>query len=120
MMSERTVRRCRNALGRYAAAAGLVFFLGLPGPALGDPASERRGLRFVRLHCARCHAIDMVGESPLAIAPPLRTLHLKYPVSDLQRPLAQGVHPIMPRFSLEPSEVQDIMAYLKTLEVDRP
>jgi cytochrome c len=56
------------------------------------------------------------GESPLAHAPAFRTLHLKYPVSDLQRPLAQGVHPEMPRFQLEAGQVEDIMAYLKTLE----
>jgi len=43
-------------------------------------------------------------------------LHLKYPVSDLQRPLAQGVHPVMPRFQFEASQIEDIMAYLKTLE----
>jgi cytochrome c len=73
-------------------------------------------LRFVRLHCAQCHAIDKVSESSLASAPPFRTLHLKYAVSDLQRPLAQGIHPMMPRFRLEPSQVEDIMAYLRTLE----
>jgi mono/diheme cytochrome c family protein len=82
-----------------------------------DPTipAERRGLRFVRMHCSRCHAIDVVGESPLASAPPFRTLHLKYPVADLQRPLANGVHPVMPRFQLEAGQVDDIMAYLKTL-----
>jgi mono/diheme cytochrome c family protein len=77
--------------------------------------AERRGLRFVRMHCSRCHAIDLVGESPLASAPPFRTLHLKYPVADLQRPLSNGVHPVMPRFQLEAGQVEDIMAYLKTL-----
>src|SRR5262245_34017398 len=82
-----------------------------------DPTipAERRGLRFVRMHCSRCHAIDLVGERPFASAPPFRTLHLKYPVADLQRPLANGVHPIMPRFQLEAGQVEDIVAYLKTL-----
>src|SRR6516162_2556349 len=65
----------------------------LPPPAASEPnvplsPSERRGFRLVRLNCARCHAIDKVSESPLAIAPPFRTLHLKYPVSDLQRPFS--------------------------------
>jgi mono/diheme cytochrome c family protein len=85
-------------------------------PAIALSPSQRRGFRLVSLHCARCHAIDRVGESPLAIAPAFRTLHLKYPVSDLQRPLAQGVHPEMPRFQLEAGQVEDIMAYFKTLE----
>jgi cytochrome c len=85
-------------------------------PSLALSPSQRRGFRLVSFHCAPCHAIDKVGESPLAIAPAFRTLHLKYPVSDLQRPLAQGVHPEMPRFQLEAGQVEDIMAYLKTLE----
>jgi cytochrome c len=85
-------------------------------PAQPQSPAERRGLRFVTLNCARCHAIDKVSESPLPNAPPFRTLHLKYPVEDLQRPLAQGVHPIMPRFQLDANQVSDVMAYLKTLE----
>ena len=88
----------------------------LVDPALAQSPAERRGLRFVRLHCTQCHAIDKVGASPLATAPPFRTLHLKYPVADLQRPLAQGVHPTMPRFHLSAGEVEDVMAYLKSLE----
>ena len=59
--------------------------------AAAEPSpAERRGLRFVRLNCARCHAVDKVSPSPLANAPPFRTLHLKYPVSDLQRPWLRG------------------------------
>ncbi len=49
------------------------------------------------------------------MAPPLRALYLRYPVADLQRPLAEGIHPVMPRFRLEPDQVEDVMAYLKTL-----
>jgi mono/diheme cytochrome c family protein len=78
--------------------------------------SARRGLRFVRMHCAQCHAIDRASPSPLAMAPPLRTLHLKYVVADLQRPLAQGIHPMMPLFRLEPDQVEDVMTYLRTLQ----
>jgi cytochrome c len=101
-------RRRVIALGTILLCASELAFAQSP--------AERRGLRLVSLNCARCHAIDKVSKSPLAIAPPFRTLHLKYPVSDLQRPLAQGVHPIMPRFQLDASQVEDIMAYLKTLE----
>jgi len=93
-----------------------ALLLSLADTAIAESPSERRGQRFVRLNCARCHAIDRVSASPLAMAPPFRTLHLKYPVADLQRPLAQGIHPVMPRFQLEASQVEDIMSYLKTLE----
>jgi cytochrome c len=83
-----------------------------------SPAAQR-GLTFVRVNCAQCHAIDRVMESPVAIAPPFRTLHLKYPIENLQRPLAEGIiagHPTMPQFRLEPDQVADVIAYLKTLE----
>src|SRR6516162_10116717 len=44
---------------------------------------------------------------------PSRALRLRYPVADLQRPLLEGIHPAMPRFQLTPSQVMDVMAYLK-------
>jgi cytochrome c len=83
----------------------------LSGPALAQP-DARRGLSLAREHCAQCHAIDNTSESPLAAAPPLRELHLKHAVSDLQRPLTQGPHRI---FRFEPSQIEALMAYLKTL-----
>jgi mono/diheme cytochrome c family protein len=83
----------------------------LSGPALAQP-DARRGLSLAREHCAQCHAIDNAGESPLAAAPPFRDLHLKYAVSDLQRPLTQGPHA---KFRFEPSQIEALMAYLKTL-----
>jgi hypothetical protein len=30
--------------------------------------------------------------------------------------LAQGIHPMMPIFKLEANQVEDILAYLKTLD----
>src|SRR6266567_3825707 len=87
--------------------------------AFAQSPAVQRGLTFVRVHCAQCHAIDKISESPLAIAPPFRTLHLKYPIESLERPLAEGImtgHPTMPQFRLEPDQIRDVIAYLKTLE----
>jgi cytochrome c len=84
---------------------------------LSPPA--QRGLVFVRTNCARCHAIGKIGESPLRIAPPFRTLHERYPVESLQESLAEGIvtgHPTMPEFRLDPGQVADVIAYLKSLE----
>ena len=80
-------------------------------PAIAQSPAAQRGLTFVRVHCAQCHAIDKVSDSPLAIAPPFRTLHLKF--------LAEGIvvdHPTMPQFRLEPDQLADVMAYLQTFE----
>jgi cytochrome c len=88
-------------------------------PAAAQSPAAQRGLTFVRVHCAQCHAIDTVSESPLTIAPPFRTLHLRYPIESLQPRLAEGIiagHPTMPQFRLDPGQIADVLAYLKTLE----
>mgnify|MGYP001358458171 CR=1 FL=1 len=86
-----------------------------------DPLSPaaQRGFVLVRADCAKCHAVGRVGASPLKIAPPFRTLHERYPVEDLEEPLAEGIitgHPNMPEFRFDPGQVGDIIAYLKSLE----
>ena len=83
-----------------------------------SPAAQR-GFVLLRTNCARCHAIDKISPSPLAIAPPFRTLHQRYPVEQLQEPLAEGIvtgHPTMPEFKFDPDQVGDIIAYFKSLE----
>jgi len=84
---------------------------------LSPPA--QRGYVLLHADCASCHAIGKVNDSPLKIAPPFRTLHLHYPVEDLQEPLAEGIitgHPTMPEFRYDPGQVNDVITYLKSLE----
>lgn len=83
-----------------------------------SPAAQR-GLTFARTHCAQCHAIDKWSPSPLAVAPPFRTLHHKYPVENLQEALAEGIvtgHPSMPEFRLDLGQINDVITFFKTLE----
>jgi cytochrome c len=83
-----------------------------------SPAAQR-GLTYVRVHCAQCHSIDKASESPLRVAVPLRTLHERYPVESLAESLAEGIrtgHPSMPEYRLDPGQVGDVIAFLKTLE----
>ena len=97
--------------------AALLVVLTHPAFAL-DPAAQR-GFTFVKTNCAMCHAVGKIGDSPLAIAPPFRTLHLVYPIDDLAEALAEGIitgHPSMPMFTLDVAQVDDVIAYLKTLE----
>lgn len=52
-------------------------------------------------------------------APQFRSLHLRYPVETLEEALAEGIvtgHPSMPEFRLEPDEIGDFIAFLKSLE----
>ena len=88
-------------------------------PALAAPTAEQRGRAFARANCARCHAIDRVSKSPLKTAPPLRTLHNRYPIEALEEALAEGIstgHTDMPAFELSPAQIHDLLSYLKTLE----
>jgi cytochrome c len=108
-------------LQRVMAALAAIVVGGplICGPAAAQsPPAAQRGLTFVRVHCAQCHAIGRVGDSPLTIAPPFRTLHLKHPIESLQRRLSEGIvadHPTMPQFKLDADQVNDVIAYLKTL-----
>lgn len=89
-----------------------------PAAAQQDPRIQR-GRQFAEANCSHCHAVDRFGESPLAIAPPFRSLALRYPVEDLEEALAEGVvtgHPTMPEFQLDAAQIADFIAYLKSLE----
>jgi mono/diheme cytochrome c family protein len=108
----------RRLRWRTIALGAIALCVGQSARAQQLPAAQR-GLTFVRVHCAQCHAISKVGDSPLAIAPPFRDLHLKYPIQTLERPLSEGItagHPTMPQFRLDADQVTDVIAYLKTLE----
>ena len=88
-------------------------------PGAAASPREQRGKTFAMNNCLKCHSIDKVSASPLKIAPPFRTLHKRYPVETLAEALAEGIqtgHPTMPEFQLEPDQIGDLLAYLKTLE----
>jgi cytochrome c len=94
-------------------------FVLLANAPIAQGASVQRGLNIARTYCARCHSIDKVSASPLKIAPPFRTLHNSYAVESLEEPLAEGIvtgHPSMPEFRLEPDQIADFIAFLKSLE----
>ena len=97
----------------------MMLMLMLTTPALAMSPAEQRGKAFALTNCARCHSIDRVTQSPLKIAPPFRTLHLRYPMEDLGEALAEGIvtgHPTMPEFQLDPDQIHDLLSYMKTLE----
>ncbi len=83
-------------LGAYLTALSVLLVLAGPAQAQGngteagkrdDNSAEKgdpqSGFIIAKEHCARCHAIQKVGASPLPIAPPFRDLHLRYPVEQL-------------------------------------
>lgn len=93
-----------------------------PSLAFADDPRAQRGRTFAQTNCAQCHAIGRIGESPLRIAPPFRTLHQRYPVETLAEAFSEGIvtgHPSMPQFRLDLAQINDLIAYLQTLERPR-
>ena len=82
-----------------------------------------RGHAFAEKNCATCHSVGREGSSPYQPAPPFRTLHLKYDVAGLAEAFAEEIIVAhngprqMPQFMLAPDEIDDLIAYLKSLEV---
>lgn len=99
-------------------AAALMLCLAA-APAAAWDARVERGRALARSECARCHAVGRTGASPLRQAPPIRTLHERYPVDDLAEALTEGirtVHPSMPEFRFDPDQAEALIAYLRMLE----
>lgn len=102
---------------KVAAIAGVIALVSLPVPALAQGA--QRGVVIARTYCMSCHSIDKVSPSPLAIAPPFRDLHKRYPVEGLEEALAEGIvtgHPTMPEFRFDPGQIRDFIAFLNSLK----
>lgn len=89
---------------------------------VSNSRSVARGHTFVVQHCSLCHAVERTGVSSYRPAPPFRTLHERYDVEGLAEAFAEGaVVPHqgprqMPQFMLSPSEIDDLITYLKSLE----
>jgi mono/diheme cytochrome c family protein len=84
--------------------------------------SIANGRAIVQRNCAMCHAVGPTGDSPRPPAPRFRELHWRYPIDDLAEGLAEGLrsgHPMMPEFRFSPSEVSDIIAYLKSIQTQQ-
>ena len=95
-----------------------IILLSIAHAEASTPA-EQRGKTFATVNCASCHSVDKVTMSPLAIAPPFRTLHTRYPIESLAEALAEGIttgHPTMPEFQLAPDQITDLLSYMKSLE----
>jgi cytochrome c len=89
-----------------------------------DAAAQARpsltaGRRLAEAQCGRCHAVDREGDSLNPRAPRFRDLGARYPLDDLREALAEGMivgHPaLMPQVTLEPSQIDDLIAYMKSL-----
>jgi len=108
----------------FALAASLVAALTI-WPAAADAAPSRaaaaaRGKAIVQEKCARCHATEVSGSSPLAEAPPLRNIYARFAPRDLQERFSEGLasrHRDMPQIQFSDEDVYAILSYLHALAV---
>lgn len=100
------------------ALIGIALTLGA-SIAMAQSGRAQRGLTFAQTNCSQCHAIGRFGDSPIPEAPPFRTLHTRYPIEDLAEAFAEGIttgHPSMPQFQLDPAQINDLLAYLQSIQ----
>ena len=105
-----------------ARALGLVSALVLMSSvhATAETAAAERGKAILQEKCARCHAVEAVGTSPLAAAPPLREIYARYALRELQERFSEGLasrHKDMPQIQFSDEDTHAILTYLYALAV---
>ena len=109
----------KMTLDQAEAITAYIMGLKSSGPAKTEDNPLTVGHEILRINCARCHAIDMTGDSPLAKAPPFREVIKRYDPSNLEEALAEGIvtgHSEMPVFTFEPDQIGAIVSYLSSLK----
>jgi len=79
------------------------------------------GREIANTFCSRCHAIGAHGESPNPKSPPFRLLGKKYPLSDLEEALSEGIvvgheGEEMPPFTFSAQQIEALLAYLASVQ----
>lgn len=112
-------------LAAFAVLAGCANF-GADGSAAAieqeESALAATGRDIAVRECASCHAIDQDMISPLANAPPMRTLLSRYEPDMLANDLIEGIrvgHDEMPLFDFNIAATDSLVAYLKSIDRQR-
>ena len=82
-------------------------------------ALAEAGHRVAQLKCARCHAVELSGESRNQNAPPFREISRSLTIMSNETSFREGVrigHMDMPPVRLTRSEIEALSAYLHTLQ----
>jgi len=111
-------------VARLAAPVGVAWIIlitWLSCAADDEPGLVARGRAIAEQLCARCHAISGPGPSPVPAAPLFSRFERRWPVEYLEEALAEGLvagHGAvrMPEFVFWPDEIDDLLAYLKSVQ----
>jgi cytochrome c len=79
------------------------------------------GREIAKTFCGRCHAIGADGKSPNPKSPPFRLLGKKYPLSNLEEALSEGIvvgheGEEMPPFAFSAQQIEALLAYLASVQ----
>lgn len=111
---------------RFALSATLVIALaatlGSARPAIAaDRGRLALGASIAKANCSRCHAVGRTGASANPKSPPFRFLARRYPLSNLEEALGEGIvvgheGPEMPQFQFNAKQVEALLAYLASIQ----
>ena len=82
-------------------------------------AHAEAGHRVAQLKCARCHAVELSGESRNQGAPPFREVSRSVAIMSSETTLREGIrigHMDMPPVRLTQPEIEALTAYLRSLQ----
>lgn len=102
--------------------AGLIAATACSPDTNGPMASRELGAgrALAQERCSGCHAVDKAtAVSPHPDAPPFAEIVRLYPPESLSEALSEGImvgHEDMPEFRFSDAEVEQLIAYLKSLE----
>ncbi len=104
---------------RFPPALALLFLVPV-APASAETLVGS-GREIANTFCSRCHAIGTCGKSPNPKSPPFRLLGKKYPLSNLEEALSEGIMvghegEEMPPFAFSAQQIEALIAYLASVQ----
>lgn len=108
---------------RWLLPAMSIFLCAAGNEAFAQYGPVQEGHNLVLRLCATCHAIGSAERSPNAAAPTFRHIEARIDLNELAKRLHEGIivgHPEMPAFILKEHEARALVAYLRSIQADRP
>jgi mono/diheme cytochrome c family protein len=101
-------------------ALAAAVFLALSSQALAQDADIEAGAFYAKQVCAACHAVLPNEQiSPLAEAPTFQSVADMPGMTELALTVwLQSSHPTMPNIVLEPDDMRNVVAYIRSLDSD--
>lgn len=103
------------SLPALAVCAVMLF----PQAAGATEEAEKRGAELARAVCADCHEVGPRGLSPNPKAPPFHQLIGRLTAEGIEDVLLEEIplgHPPMPQWRFTPEQVEELLAYIESLE----